>query len=118
FGIRPVILVRRIEDIVVSLERDLKQKAQRPTVGTGQEGYSFVWQDHCTRDLSDERRLDFVIDLAVPWFVNFYVSWHRLCEQRAIDAVAHRRGRLSDVARDRRQMIAGNHERLDVLADR
>ena len=87
FGIRPVILVRRIEDIVVSLERDLKQKAQRPTVGTGQEGYSFVWQDHCTRDLSDERRLDFVIDLAVPWFVNFYVSWHRLCEQRAVEAL-------------------------------
>jgi hypothetical protein len=87
FGIRPVILVRRIEDIVVSLQHDLKAKAERPTVGTGQEGYSFVWQDQCTRELSDERRLDMIIDLAVPWFVNFYVSWYRLCEQGAVEAL-------------------------------
>ncbi|HZI84431.1 MAG TPA: sulfotransferase domain-containing protein [Casimicrobiaceae bacterium] len=87
FGIRPVILVRRIEDIVVSLQHDLERKAKRPTVGTGQEGYSFVWQDQCTRELAEERRLDFVIDLAIPWFVNFYVSWHRLCEQGAVDAL-------------------------------
>jgi hypothetical protein len=87
FGIRPIILVRRIEDIVVSLQHDLKRKAERPTIGTGREGYSFVWQDQCTRGLSDERLIDMIIDLAVPWFVNFYVSWYRLCEQRAIDAL-------------------------------
>src|SRR6266478_1063590 len=62
-------------------------KADRPTIGTGQEGYSFLWQDQCTRGLSDERLLDMIIDLAVPWFVNFYVSWYRLCEQRAVDAL-------------------------------
>jgi hypothetical protein len=28
-----------------------------------------------------------IIDLAVPWFVNFYVSWYRLCEQGAVDAL-------------------------------
>jgi hypothetical protein len=87
FGIKPIILVRRIEDIVVSLQHDLRQKAQRPTFGTGRDGYSFVWQDQCTKDLSDERLLDMIIDLAVPWFVNFYVSWYRLCEQRAVDAL-------------------------------
>src|SRR5215472_10931654 len=43
FGIRPIILVRRIADMI--------------------------------------------IDLALPWFVNFYVSWHRLCEQGAVDAL-------------------------------
>ena len=87
FGIKPVILVRRIEDIVVSLQHDLRQKAQRPGFGTGRDGYSFVWQDQCTKDLSDERLVDMIIDLAVPWFVNFYVSWYRLCEQRAVDAL-------------------------------
>jgi hypothetical protein len=87
FGIKPLILVRRIDDIVVSLQHDLKRKAERPTVGTGQEGYSFVWQDRGTRELGDERRLDFVIDLAAPWFVNFYVSWYRLCQQGAVDAL-------------------------------
>jgi hypothetical protein len=28
-----------------------------------------------------------IIDLVVPWFVNFYVSWHRLCEQGMVDAL-------------------------------
>ena len=87
FGIRPIILVRRIEDIVASLQHDLRGKAQKRSVGTGRVGYSFVWQDQTTRDLSDERLLDMIIDLAVPWFVNFYVSWHRLCEQGAVDAL-------------------------------
>lgn len=87
FGIRPIILVRRIEDIVVSLQHDLRDKAKKRSVGTGRVGYSFVWQDQTTKDLSDERLLDMIIDLAVPWFVNFYVSWHRLCEQGAVDAL-------------------------------
>src|SRR5208283_4606355 len=87
FGIKPIVLVRRIEDIVVSLQHDLQQKALQPTAATGAAGYSFVWQDQCTKDMSEERRLDMVINLAVPWFVNFYVSWHRLCEQGAVDAL-------------------------------
>jgi hypothetical protein len=87
FGIKPVILVRRIEDIVVSLQHDLKEKRQRRSLGTGRSGYSFVWQDQSTKELSDERLLDMIIDLAVPWFVNFYVSWYRLCHQGAVEAL-------------------------------
>jgi hypothetical protein len=87
FGIRPIVLVRRIDDIVVSLQHDLREKAKRPTFGTGQHGYSFVWPDQCMKDLSEERLADMIIDLAVPWFVNFYVSWYRLCEQGAVDAL-------------------------------
>ena len=87
FGIKPVILVRRIEDIVVSLQHDLREKAQRPSLGTGRSGYSFVWQDQSTKELSDERLLDMIIDLAVPWFVNFYVSWYRLCHEGAVEAL-------------------------------
>ena len=87
FGIKPVILVRRIEDIVVSLQHDLSEKRQRRSLGTGRSGYSFVWQDQSTKELSDERLLDMIIDLAVPWFVNFYVSWYRLCHQGAVDAL-------------------------------
>ncbi|HUH92713.1 MAG TPA: sulfotransferase domain-containing protein [Casimicrobiaceae bacterium] len=87
FGITPVILVRRIEDIVVSLLHDLRQKANRRAFGTGLHGYSFVWQDRCTKELSEQRLADLVIDLALPWFVNFYVSWYRLCEQGAVTAL-------------------------------
>ena len=87
FGIKPIILVRRIDDIVVSLLHDLKQKMQLPQFENGLNGYSFVWLDQCTKDLSDERLIDMIIDLALPWFVNFYVSWYRLCEQGAVDAL-------------------------------
>lgn len=87
FGIKPIVLVRRIEDIVVSMQHDLKQKAQSPRAATGVDGYSFVWQDQDAKELSEERRLDMIIDLAVPWFVNFYVSWYRLGEQGAVDAL-------------------------------
>src|SRR5437773_6443340 len=87
FGIKPIILVRRIEHIVVSLQHDPREKRQRQSLGTGRSGYSFVWQDQSTKELSDERLLDMIIDLAVPWFVNFYVSWHRLCQQGAVEAL-------------------------------
>lgn len=87
FDIKPILLVRRIEDTVFSLVHDLRRKAQVPQSATGEEGYSFVWLDENTKNLSDEGLLDLVIDLAVPWFVNFYVSWYRLCEQGAVDAL-------------------------------
>jgi hypothetical protein len=87
FGIRPIILVRRIDDIVVSLMQDMKRKQQSPTLGTGQQGYSFIWLDESVKNLGDERLLDMIIDLALPWFVNFYVSWQKLCDQRAVEAL-------------------------------
>jgi hypothetical protein len=87
FDIKPILLVRRIEDIVLSLSHDLRRKAQLAESATGFEGYSFVWLDENTKNLSDEALLDLVIDLAVPWFVNFYVSWYRLCQQGAVDAL-------------------------------
>jgi hypothetical protein len=87
FGIKPIILVRRIEDIVVSLQHDLRDKVQRRSLGTGVRGYSFLWLDRSAREFSDERMIDMIIDLAVPWFVNFYVSWYRLCEEGAVDAL-------------------------------
>jgi hypothetical protein len=86
FGIRPIILVRRIADIVVSLQHDVREKAETRPVATGRDGFSFLWLDPAMASLSDERLADVIIDLALPWFVNFYVSWHRLCEQGAVDA--------------------------------
>jgi len=87
FGIKPVILVRRIDDIVVSLAHDFRKKARRRDQRGGRNGFSFVWLDQDIAGLSDERLLDMIIALAVPWFVNFYVSWYRLCELRAVDAL-------------------------------
>ena len=87
FGVRPVILVRRIFDVVWSLLWDLREKERLPGFGSGRNGYSFVWQDSTIECLEDDELLDFIIDLAVPWYVNFYVSWYRLCEQGAVNAL-------------------------------
>jgi hypothetical protein len=87
FGIRPIILVRGIYDTVASLLRDLRKKEKLPGYSTGQVGYSFLWLDVSTRNFSDERLLDLIIDLAVPWYVNFYASWHTLCKQHLVDAL-------------------------------
>jgi hypothetical protein len=87
FGITPVLLVRQIDDIVVSLMHDLREKMLTPTFESGEIGYSFLWPDRTTKDLGDGQLLDMIIQLAVPWFVNFYVSWYHLCEQGAVDAL-------------------------------
>ena len=87
FGIKPVILVRHIEDTIVSLVNDLRTKEQLAGFGTGQNGYSFLWQDQAIASLGDAALIDCIIDLVIPWYVNFYVSWHRLCEQGAVDAL-------------------------------
>lgn len=87
FGIKPIILVRRIYDIVISLLYDLREKEKLEEFGNGYKGYSFIWQDEAIRSLDDERLLDLIIDLIVPWYVNFYVSWYRLCERGSVNAI-------------------------------
>jgi len=86
FGITPIILVRNIFDMVVSLKDDLRRKEKKPHYGTGIRGYSFLWQDEDIKNRSDHELLDAIIDLAVPWYVNFYASWYRLCEQGFVKA--------------------------------
>ncbi len=87
FGIKPIILVRRLYDVIVSLKHDLREKECMTGYGTGLNGYSFLWQDESLKNLNDEQLIDAIIDLAIPWYVNFYVSWHRLCDQGAVDAI-------------------------------
>lgn len=86
FDIKTIILVRDIFDTVVSLHGDLRKKEQHEGYGTGISGYSFLWQDQATRNLNDEALFDLIIDLALPWYVNFFVSWHRLCQAGQVRA--------------------------------
>lgn len=87
FGIKPIILVRQLYDVIISLKHDLRQKEEMYGYGTGLNGYSFLWQDSSLKKLDDEQLIDAIIDLAVPWYVNFFVSWHRLCEQGAVEPI-------------------------------
>ncbi len=86
FGIRPIILVRDLFDIVVSLMGDVRRKEQRPAYDLGYNGYSFIWLEQRLLHLDDAALIDALIDLAVPWYVNFYVSWYRLCQRGLVQA--------------------------------
>lgn len=87
FRIKPIILVRNIYDIVPSLLRDLREKQQKPDLETGFHGYSFLWQNMDTKNLSDEQMTDLIIDLVLPWYVNFFVSWQDMCNNKYIKAL-------------------------------
>ncbi len=87
FKIRQIILVRNIYDIVASLFDDLRKKEEMPGYHTGESGYSFLWLDSATKNMNDEDLIDMIIDLAIPWYVNFYVSWYRLAEQNIVNPI-------------------------------
>ncbi len=81
FDIRPIVLTRNIFDSVESLARDLRKKHTLDQLGQGVHGYSFTWLTKDIANLSDEQLIDFVIDFALPWYVNFYVSWQGLADK-------------------------------------
>ena len=67
FSIRPVILVRNIFDIVVSIRDHLFQ-----------ESFEFP-SFYCNEkfgELSEKQQFDCIIEQGLPWYFNFYVSWY------------------------------------------
>jgi hypothetical protein len=67
FQIRPVVLVRDVFDATVSI-RDYMLKEHASTWPT-------FYSDDRFWDLSEERQFDAIIDLGLPWYFNFFVSW-------------------------------------------
>ena len=67
FSIRPVILVRNIFDIVVSIRDHLFQ-----------EGFEFptFFCNEKFGELTEKEQFDFIIEQGLPWYFNFYVSWY------------------------------------------
>jgi len=78
FSIRPVVLVRNIFDVVVSIHDHMFI-----------EDYAFpsFFCDEHYRDLPLPDRLDQIVELAIPWYFNFYVGWWTAIERKAIDAL-------------------------------
>jgi hypothetical protein len=66
YDLRPVVLVRNLFDIAVSLKDHLI--AESPEMP-----FAFFDERILCRD--ETARLDAIIDLALPWCLNFYVSW-------------------------------------------
>lgn len=66
FDFRVVVLTRNIPDTLVSLhDHLLRESLETPLLHV----------DSGFEKLDFERRLDMLIDLALPWYLNFYASW-------------------------------------------
>lgn len=76
FGIRPVILVRRLDDIVLSLSDFYDGGA---TVNTF---YRDVWPT-----LDQSGKYDLIIDHVMPWYASFYASWERVARLKKLDCL-------------------------------
>lgn len=66
FGVKPIVLVRNIFDIVPSLRDHLVKNA------------IYMPMAYFTEDMRDwpAEKIDaFIVDMAVPWYFNFFVSW-------------------------------------------
>lgn len=66
YDLVPVVLVRNIYDVVVSLH-DHVAKSSPYT--------SAAWIDEGILDWPDDRLHEFLVNMVVPWYFNFYVSW-------------------------------------------
>jgi hypothetical protein len=76
-GIRPVILVRDLADVTVSVREYLLDAPYTwPTLITS----TFLESDESTQ-------YDQIIDLGLPWFIAFYVSWYKATSESGIDAL-------------------------------
>lgn len=78
FSIRPVILVRNIFDIVVSIRDHMFN-----------EGFEFptFFCDENFEDLDEKSQFDFIIEQGIPWYFNFYVSWHKAISEKRIEGL-------------------------------
>ena len=76
FDIKPIVMVRNIFDLVASIRDHLLNERldNLPAVYTTEEFLS----------LSPSRQLDFVIDMVVPWYITYYVSWAQAEKEKHI----------------------------------
>lgn len=76
YSIRPVVLVRNIFDIVCSFRDHLYNESKIWMMG-------YVTDDFF--DLCENEQYDFIINLILPWYFNFYVSWYEAEREKKIE---------------------------------
>jgi hypothetical protein len=79
FGIRPVILVRNFFDVVPSIVDHLYKE--------GFENFPCFYCNERFPELEPKAQLDTVIEMALPWYFSFYVSWFDACAKGEIEAL-------------------------------
>jgi hypothetical protein len=80
FGIRPVVLVRNVFDVVVSIRHFLL------TEGAGK-WPTFFTTDERFRQLDETTQYEQIVELGLPWYFDFFVSWADAAEKRALETL-------------------------------
>lgn len=79
FRIRPVILVRDLADVIVSIRDYLLEE--------GEANFPSLYATGYFRELNEQEQFDFLIAFAMPWYFNFYVSWNDATMSGQVDAL-------------------------------
>jgi hypothetical protein len=66
YGLTPVVLVRDLFDVVISLRDYIRNEVHRVPM-------AFFTKAHAT--LPDQTLEEMIVRLAMPWYVNFYAGW-------------------------------------------
>ncbi|MEC4684614.1 MAG: sulfotransferase domain-containing protein [Nitrospirota bacterium] len=72
YNIKPVILVRNIFDVVLSLHNHIEREDHRILLG-------YVHKEYF--GMSKEEKLLYVIRVMLPWYFNFYMSWREASKE-------------------------------------
>jgi sulfotransferase family protein len=80
YSIRPVVLVRNVFDIVVSI-RDFLY-----TEGCGK-WPTFFCTDESFQALDAATQLEQIVELGLPWYFDFFVSWQEATRRQALDTL-------------------------------
>lgn len=112
YGVRPVVLVRNIFDTLVSLDDHLRQEDHRAPTG-------YVHRQFWQMDFED--RLHYLIQVHLPWYFNFFVSWREAVERIEILWLTYER-LFDDVPRALAEVLAFHalsvgHERLTQVVE-
>jgi hypothetical protein len=78
FGIRPVVLTRNIFDVVISIRDHILNEGP---------AFPSFFCNESFADMDDGMQLDFIIELGVPWYYNFYVSWYEASRLGTLDVL-------------------------------
>ena len=71
YMIKPVIHIRNIFDVVISLKSHMEKQSHKTPTG-------YVHRQYF--NMSEEDKILYLIRIHVPWYFNFLVSWHEASE--------------------------------------
>lgn len=76
YRLRPVVLVRNIFDIVLSVRDHYRNESNLMAM-------AYVTQD--MRQWPDDKLHHFIADMVVPWYLNFYMTWRDCPDKLLVD---------------------------------